>query len=59
MPEYTVSWSGEIVEYASDEFTDEFEDSADAELAGESSAAEQGVDDADVYVELVPGNGAA
>ena len=59
MPEFTVTWSGDIVEYAADQFTDEFEDEAAAELAGYEAAGDEGVDDADVYVELVPGNGAA
>ena len=59
MPEYTVTWDGDIVEYASGQFTDEFEDAAAAELAGYEAADDEGVDYADVYVELVPGNGAA
>ncbi len=54
MPEYTVTWSGDIVEYASDEFTDEFENESDAMNAGFDSAEEQGVYDAQVFVELVP-----
>ena len=58
MPEYTLTWSGEIVEWASDEFTEEFEDIADAELEGYNAAADAGVDDANVFVQLVPSDGA-
>ncbi len=56
MPEFTVTWTGEVYEYASDQFTDEFENPEDAELAGYEAADESGVDDPEVYVELVPGN---
>ncbi len=53
MPEYKVTWSGEIVEHVSDQFVDEWEDEAAAEIAGYEAADQEGVENAEVYVELV------
>ena len=53
MPEYQVQWSGEIVEFVGDSFVGEFESEQAAVEAGLNDGYDQGVDEPDVYVQLI------